>query len=104
MWVDEGRDSRNFLASHLSHSDTSPQSTAKHTVNSHISSQPDPVVAFNSCRSLALDAPLLSRHPSPFSVFVKLIGMRVPGMREHRWEHPVTGLHMGLEGAGNSGH
>lgn len=37
-------------------------------------------------------------------MFVKLIGMPVPGMREHRWEHPVAGLYLGFEGAGNSGH
>lgn len=30
--------------------------------------------------------------------------MPVPGMREHRWEHPVAGLYLGFEGAGNSGH
>lgn len=97
-WVDEGGDSRNFLASHLSHSDACPQSRARHTVNILISSQPGPVVAFNSCLSLALDTLLLSRHPSPFSVFVTLIGMPVPGMREHRWEHPLAGFYMGFEG------
>lgn len=69
-----------------------------------ISSWPDPMAAVTSCIPLVLDAPLLSRLPSPFSLLAKLLGMPVPGMTEKRWEHPVVGLRMGFEGAGNSGH